>query len=84
MKNVKYFNSCLTPFALSNLCLHGCSATDILDAVEDAHTAEEFVNNINSLNIMREFSVDRVTNRYVRLKSVNALGNIHFLQADLD
>ena len=82
MKNVKYYNSHNIPLSLRNLYFRNeCSVTEILDIVEDANTVEELINGLNSLRINIRFNIDRTTEQYVRLKGIDAFGNIHYLKA---
>lgn len=83
MTNIKYFNSHNTPLSLRNLYYRNeSSVTEIEDAIEDASTAEEFRDNLNALNLFEKFSIDRITDRYVRLKSVDCFGNTHYMKAE--
>ena len=84
MKNIKYFNHNNTPCALSNLLglRRDITVQDILDVVEDSKTAQDLERGINSMDLTRKFKVDRVTETYVRLKSVDILGNIEYIKAD--
>lgn len=86
MKNIKYFNHNNTPCALSNLLglRRDVTVQDILDVVEDSKTVQDLEKGINSLNLMRKFKVDRVTETYARLKSVDRLGNIEYIKAEFD
>ena len=83
MKNIRYYNSHNIPLALSNLFYgNESSVTEITDAVEDASTAEELRDNLNALNLFEKFKIDRVTDTYARLISVDKLGNRHYFKAD--
>ena len=84
MKNIKYFNHNNTRFALSNLLglRRDITVQDILDVVEDSKTAQDLERGINSMDLTRKFKVDRVTETYARLKSVDRLGNIEYIKAD--
>lgn len=85
MKNPRYSTADGKALALSNLYFrNGCSVEAIRDAVEDAHTATELMENINALNLFEKFTIDRVTDSYVRLKSKDCFGNIHYFKADID
>ena len=83
MKNLKYFNAHNVALSLSNLYFRNeCSVTAIKDAVEDSYTARDFRDNLNKLKINEKFEIDRVTDKYVRLKSTDVFGNVHYMQAD--
>lgn len=85
MKNPRYSTANGTALSLSNLYFRNeCSVEAIRDAVEDAHTATELMENINALNLFEKFTIDRVTDSYVRLKSKDCFGNIHYFKADID
>lgn len=55
---------------------------DIRDAVEDATSAEEMVYNLNKLKPYNKFTIDRVTHDYVRVVSVDKLGNKTYIKAN--
>ena len=82
MENVKFYNAHNIPLSLRNL--YGgnrSSVVEIKDAVEDATTAEELRDNLNRLNLLEKFKIDRVTDKYVRLTSTDCWGNRHYLKA---
>ena len=66
--------------ALCNLCYRG-SVAHIEDAIEDSKTGAELVRKLNNLNLLRQFVLDRETDTKVRLKSVDRLGNVSYLEA---
>lgn len=39
------------------------------------------MNGLNKLNLFEKFSIDRVTKNYVRLKSIDYFGNVHYFKA---
>lgn len=87
MKFIKYYNASDCRLALSNLCNRiggSCSITDIEDAIEDARTSAELRDNLNSLKLLEHFTIDRETSSYVRLISVDSLGNKHYIKAEFD
>lgn len=85
MKNAKYYNSHNVALSLSNLYYNTeCSVTAIKDVVEDAHTAVELRDGLNKLNLFEKFRIDRVTDTYARLKSVDGFGNTHYFKAEFD
>lgn len=68
--------------ALSNLWYRNeCSIAHIEDAVEDSRIGAELASRLNNLNLLRKFTLDRETDRMVRLKSVDRLGNISYFEA---
>lgn len=82
MKNVQYFTPNGVPLSLKNLFYRNdCSVVAIRDVVEDASTPEELRNGLNKLNLFEKFEFDRLTDTYVRLKSKDCFGNVHFLKA---
>ena len=54
---------------------------DIRDVVEDSTSAEEMVYNLNKLKPYNKFAIDRVTHDYVRVVSVDKLGNKTYIKA---
>ena len=68
--------------AMSNLWFgNDCSIVDIEDIVEDSTNGTELMNGLNSLNLFRKFTLDRETDKKVRLKSVDGLGNVSYFEA---
>lgn len=69
--------------ALQNLWYNNrCTIADIEDAVEDSRNGKELVTKINKLNLLRKFTLDRETETKVRLKSIDALGNVSYFEAE--
>ena len=69
--------------AMSNLWFRNeCSIVEIEDVVEDSKTGAELVSGLNSLNLFRKFTLDRETDKKVRLKSVDSLGNVSYFIAE--
>lgn len=82
MKNPRLLTSDNIPCALGNLYYgNNCSVMAICDVVEDSETAENLMNGLNKLNLFEKFSIDRVTKNYVRLKSIDHFGNVHYFKA---
>lgn len=82
MKYAKFFNKNNCALALSNIQLKkGYSTVDIFDIVEDSETAEQLMNGLNNITLFEQFSIDRITENYTRLKSKDALGNVHYFKA---
>ena len=85
MKNAKYFNADNVSLSLSNLYFRSeCSVTKILDVVEDSKSAEELASGLNKLRLFEKFTIDRITDQYVRLKSTSPFGSIHYFKAYYD
>lgn len=85
MKDARYFNRDNVQLSLSNLYSgEECSVVEILDVVEDSKTAEELADGLNKLQLSEKFTVDRKTDQYVRLKSINAFGILHYSKAYYD
>lgn len=85
MTNAKYMTKDGTLLSLSNLYYRNeCSVMEINDVVEESTTATELMRGLNKLNLFEKFSIDRTTDTYVRLKSKDAFGNIHFFRAEID
>lgn len=85
MKDARYSNRDNVQLSLSNLYSgEECSVAEILDVVEDSKTAEELADGLNKLQLSEKFTVDRKTDQYVRLKSINAFGSLHYFKAYYD
>ncbi len=70
------------PEAMSNLWYgNEHSIVEIEDIVEDSKTGAELVNGLNKLNLFRKFTLDRETDKKVRLKAVDSLGNVSYFEA---
>lgn len=68
--------------SMSNLWFRDeCSIVEIEDVVEDSTNGIELMNGLNSLNLFRKFTLDRETDKKVRLKSVDRLGNVSYFEA---
>ena len=68
--------------AMSNLWYSNeCSIVEIEDIVEDSTNGTELMNGLNSLNLFRKFTLDRETDKKVRLKSIDGLGNVSYFEA---
>lgn len=71
--------------ALSNLCsTPKTSVEDIKDAIESASSAEEMLKNIESLNLLRKFNLDKETEAYIRFKGSDCFGNTSYLKITKD
>ena len=68
--------------AMSNLWYcNECDIAHIEDAVAESETGSELVAKLNGLNLLRKFVLDRETDKMVRLKSVDSLGNVSYFEA---
>ena len=92
MKFERFFNSNNSNCALSNIA-HGnamvtaySTPVDVLDAIEDAETPRELLQNLKQLRLVGfgNIVIDRETNKYVRVKGSDLLGNIHYIQASFN
>lgn len=82
MKRPRLITSTGIVEAMNNLCYDKSTVWDIHDEVEQSRTGEELVKNLNSLNLLRKFELDKETETEVRLKSVDAFGNASYFLAD--
>lgn len=68
--------------SLSNLWYkRECSIAKIEDAVADSKCGADLVRNLNKLNLLRKFTLDRETDEKVRLKAVDGFGNVSYFEA---
>ena len=58
-----------------------CTVIDILDATEDSVTGAELVENLNALRLFSRFRLDRETDEYARLITVDCWGKTHYFRA---
>lgn len=85
MRDARYFDRGNITLAMSNLYYgNKCSVVQILDAVEDSKTAEELVDRLNGLDLLEKFTIDRTTDKYVRLKSWDRFGALHYFKVYYD
>lgn len=83
MTNPKLYNSRGVPQSLSNLLTTDKNTYfDILDAVEDSHSATELQYKLNEVVYLHKFVIDRKTKSYVRLVSTDKLGNKEYFIAE--
>lgn len=91
MKFKKFYDVRGINEALSNIA-HGngyntyATTVDLKDAVEDANSTQELLDNLNKLNLVGWYNleVSRVTQSMVRIKGVDTLGNIRYLEAEFE
>lgn len=68
--------------ALSNLWYKNeCSIVEIEDAVADSNNGTELLNQLNKLKLFGKYTLDRETDTMVRIKVVDAMGNISYFEA---
>lgn len=82
MKYDNYFGHEGRGIGLGNLCTPMTPIVAITDAIEDSRTAEELVERLGKLKLDcgMVFKIDRVTDEYVRLVSVDSSGNRSWLK----
>ncbi len=83
MKNPELILGDGKPESLADL-YHGdnCNIFAIMDAVEDSTTGAELVKNLNALKLFSKFTLERETDEYVRLVTVDCFAKKHYLKAD--
>ena len=82
MKNPELLTANGTPENLS-IMFHkdNCTVIDIQDATEDSVTGAELVENLNKLRLFSRFRLDRETDEYARLITVDCWGKTHYFKA---
>lgn len=78
MHGARFFNKSKTPLAWSNIC---DDVTEMDDAIEDAMTAKELMENVNMVSKFEKFTIDRETKEYVRLIAHDCFGNTRYIKA---
>lgn len=69
--------------AMSNLWYSDdCSIVEIEDVVEDSTNGAELLNGLNSLKLFNKFTLDRETDKKVRLKVVDCWGNVSYFECE--
>lgn len=58
-----------------------CNVIKIKDATEDSVTGAELLENLNNLKLFSKFTLDRETQEYARLITVDCWGNTHYFKA---
>lgn len=63
---------------------HGdnCNVFKIMDAVEDSSTGTELVKRLNALTLFSKFTLERETEDYVRLVTIDCFGKKHYFKAE--
>ena len=83
MKNPELILADGKPESLTDL-YHGdnCNVFKIMDAVEDSTTGAELVKRLNALTLFSKFTLERETNEYVRLVTIDCFGKKHYFKAE--
>lgn len=86
MKNPRYFNAHNIAYSWSNLNFSGNdNVVTVLDAIEDAKSGQELCDKLSKINMVHnKWTVDREYSELVRLKHVDALGNITYITCEKD
>lgn len=85
MKNPRYYNKNRTPYAWSNLNFidKSIDVTTIMDIIEDAISGEDLVCELGKLRMVhRVWTIDRETETMVRIKHVDMLGNVTYIECE--
>lgn len=78
MRNIKCFNSRNVPYSLENVCFKSGSAIELKDALENAKSEKEFELAAREVTKL-DWKVDRITDKSIRIKWVDRLGNETFI-----
>ena len=78
MYGAEFFDRNKNPLAWGNICN---DVTRMDDAIEDAKTARELVENVNMVSRFEKFTIDRETDKYVRLVAHDVWGNVSYIKA---
>ncbi len=82
MKNPELTTPNGIPESLTNLFYRDyCNVMAIQDATEDSVTGAELVEKLNKLRLFSKFTLDRETQEYARLITVDCWGNTHYFKA---
>ena len=78
--SIVYYTPGRVPLSLSNLTLQkDCFLEDIFDSVEDAEDFDQLTKYLKRV-IAQPLLVDRVTDRYIRYKVYDNMGNMDYLK----
>ena len=77
---IELFSGKGQPQSLSNLQIY--PITKLYDAIEDSAGDFSLCANINCVSKIYKFTIDRITDSYVRFVSIDRLGNYTFLKVD--
>lgn len=71
------------PESMSNLWYcNESSIVEIEDVVEDSNNGTELVNGLNSLKLLRKFTLNKETDKKVRLKAIDSFGNTSYFEVE--
>ena len=85
MKNPKYYNARGIPYAWSNLNFidRNINVVTIMDIIEDSNNGTELVRELGKLNMVhRTWIIDRETDKKVRIKHTDILGNATYIECE--
>lgn len=78
MHNAHYTTASMIPCAMCDLALDRDDTIKIYDAVEDAKNSKDLVKRLNALNLCVRWELDRETDKMVRLRGKEPMGNTRF------
>lgn len=81
MKNAHYTTASMIPYAMCNLAWKRDDTVKIYDAVEDAKNGTDLVKRLNTLHLKVRWTLDRETDKSVRLRGKEPMGNTRFFFA---
>lgn len=86
MKNPKFYDEQRNNLSLGNLIPLGSKTTveDVNDMVRISENVTQLMIRLNSMHLLYTFSVAEDLGTYVRLKSIDVLGNAVFFTAEKD
>ena len=82
MHNAHYTTSSMIPCAMCDLAWNREDTVYIHDAVEDAKNGKDLVKRLNSLHLKVRWILDRETDKMVRLRGKEPMGNTRFFIAN--
>lgn len=85
MKNAKYYNGQNIPYSWSNLNFidRNINVVTVKDIIEDSKNGNELVKELGKLNMVHnKWSVDRESDTKVRIKNVDMLGNVTYIECE--
>lgn len=78
MHNARYTTASMIPCAMCDLAWDRDDTIKIYDAVEDAKNSKDLVKRLNALNLCVRWELDRETDKMVRLRGKEPMGNTRF------
>ena len=85
MKNPKYYNANRIPYAWSNLNFIGQkdNVVTVMDIIENSQSGAELVKELGKVSMVKNtWIVDRETDTKVRIKHVDRLGNVTYIECE--